>query len=201
MNPGYFAILPASVRYDNRLSASEKLMFSEITALAGRDGYAYAKNKYFAELYGVDERTIRRWIAKLADMKYVSVSMVKKGNGADDFRRIVPLLDPDKNVLPPGQKCPEPPDKNVPPIYKEEYIKKNNRVVEFTPPTLQEVQVYCMNRHNNIDPETFINYYEAKGWVIKGDPMKDWRAAVRNWEKRDKERVGKEVKKDEKWLD
>ena len=197
MNPGYFAILPASVRYDNRLSASEKLMFSEITALAGRDGYAYAKNKYFAELYGVDERTIRRWIAKLADMKYVSVSLVKKANGADDFRRIVPLLDPDKNVLHPGQKCPEPPDKNVPPIYKEEYIKKNNSYMgRFTPPTLQEVQVYCMNRHNNVDPEKFIDFYSAKGWMIGKNKMKDWKAAVRTWEKGEKE-----VKKDEKWLD
>ena len=197
MNPGYFAILPASVRYDNRLSASEKLMFSEITALAGRDGYAYAKNKYFAGLYGVDERTIRRWIAKLADMKYVSVSLVKKANGADDFRRIVPLLDPDKNVLPPGQKCPEPPDKNVPPIYKEEYIKKNNSYMgRFTPPTLQEVQVYCMSRHNNVDPEKFIDFYSAKGWMIGKNKMKDWKAAVRTWEKGEKE-----VKKDEKWLD
>lgn len=197
VNPGYFAILPASVRYDNRLSASEKLMFSEITALAGRDGYAYAKNKYFAELYGVDERTIRRWIAKLADMKYVSVSMAKKANGADDFRRIVPLLDPDKNVLPPGQKCPEPPDKNVPPIYKEEYIKKNNSYMgRFTPPTLQEVQVYCMSRHNNVDPEKFIDFYAAKGWMIGKNKMKDWKAAVRTWEKGEKE-----VKKDEKWLD
>ena len=197
MNPGYFAILPASVRYDNRLSASEKLMFSEITALAGRDGYAYAKNKYFAELYGVDERTIRRWIAKLADMKYVSVSLVKKANGADDFRRIVPLLDPDKNVLHPGQKCPEPPDKNVPPIYKEEYIKKNNSYMgRFTPPTLQEVQVYCMNRHNNVDPEKFVDFYSAKGWMIGKNKMKDWKAAVRTWEKGERE-----VKKDEKWLD
>lgn len=197
MNPGYFAILPASVRYDNRLSASEKLMFSEITALAGRDGYAYAKNKYFAELYGVDERTIRRWIAKLADMKYVSVSMVKKANGSDDFRRIVPLLDPDKNVLHPGQKCPEPPDKNVPPIYKEEYIKKNNSYMgRFTPPTLQEVQVYCMSRHNNVDPEKFIDFYSAKGWMIGKNKMKDWKAAVRTWEKGERE-----VKKDEKWLD
>lgn len=197
MNPGYFAILPASVRYDNRLSASEKLMFSEITALAGRDGYAYAKNKYFAELYGVDERTIRRWIAKLADMKYVSVSMVKKANGADDFRRIVPLLDPDKNVLHPGQKCPEPPDKNVPPLYKEEYIKKNNSYMgRFTPPTLQEVQVYCMSRHNNVNPEKFIDFYSAKGWMIGKNKMKDWKAAVRTWEKGEKE-----VKKDEKWLD
>lgn len=197
MKPGYFAILPASVRYDNRLSASEKLMFSEITALAGRDGYAYAKNKYFAELYGVDERTIRRWIAKLADMKYVSVSMVKKANGSDDFRRIVPLLDPDKNVLPPGQKCPEPPDKNVPSLYKEEYIKKNNSYMgRFTPPTLQEVQVYCMSRHNNVDPEKFINFYSAKGWMIGKNKMKDWKAAVRTWEKGEKE-----VKKDEKWLD
>ena len=66
----------------------------------------------------------------------------------------------------------------------------------FTPPTLQEVQVYCMNRHNNVDPEKFIDFYSAKGWMIGKNKMKDWKAAVRTWEKGEKE-----VKKDEKWLD
>lgn len=66
----------------------------------------------------------------------------------------------------------------------------------FTPPTLQEVQVYCMNRHNNVDPGKFIDFYSAKGWMIGKNKMKDWKAAVRTWEKGERE-----VKKDEKWLD
>lgn len=53
-----------------------------------------------------------------------------------------------------------------------------------------------MNRHNNVDPEKFIDFYSAKGWMIGKNKMKDWKAAVRTWEKGEKE-----VKKDEKWLD
>ena len=73
---------------------------------------------------------------------------------------------------------------------------KPDSIGRFTPPTLQEVQVYCMNRHNNVDPEKFIDFYSAKGWMIGKNKMKDWKAAVRTWEKGEKE-----VKKDEKWLD
>ncbi len=186
MKPAYFAIIPANVRYDKRLSAAEKLMFSEITALSGKDGYAFANNGYFAELYGVDERTIRRWISKLAELKYVSVSMVKKANGADDFRRIVPLVGPDKNVQRGGQNCPQPPDKNVLPLYKEEQFKVNNREGRFTPPTLQEVAAYCMSRHNSVNPEQFIDFYTSKGWMVGKNKMKDWKAAIRTWENRDK---------------
>ena len=54
----------------------------------------------------------------------------------------------------------------------------------FVPPTLEEVQAYCLERNNNVDAERFINYYTANGWVVgKGNKMKDWKAAVRNWEK------------------
>lgn len=73
---------------------------------------------------------------------------------------------------------------------------KPDSIGRFTPPTLQEVQVYCMNRHNNVDPEKFIDFYSAKGWMIGKNKMKDWKAAVRTWEKGERE-----VKKDEKWLD
>lgn len=186
MKPGYFAIIPANVRYDNRLSAAEKLMFSEITALSGKDGYAFANNSYFAELYGVDERTIRRWISKLVELKYVSVSMAKKANGADNFRRIIPLVGPDINVQGVGQKCPLHPDKNVLPLYKEEQFEINNRGGRFTPPTLQEVAAYCMSRHNSVNPEQFIDFYASKGWMVGKNKMKDWKAAIRTWENRDK---------------
>lgn len=53
----------------------------------------------------------------------------------------------------------------------------------FTPPTIEEVQSYCRERQNNVDPQRFIDYYEARGWLIGKNKMKDWKAAVRTWER------------------
>ena len=57
----------------------------------------------------------------------------------------------------------------------------------FQKPSLEDVRAYCISRSNNVDPEQFFNFYESKGWTIGKSPMKDWRAAVRTWEKREKE--------------
>lgn len=60
--------------------------------------------------------------------------------------------------------------------------KKRTR---FTPPTVEEVQTYCDERRNGVDAGNFVDFYSAKGWRIGATPMKDWRAAVRTWERRD----------------
>lgn len=54
---------------------------------------------------------------------------------------------------------------------------------KFTPPSLDEVQDYCRERMNNVDPAKFIDFYESKGWMVGKNKMKDWRAAVRTWER------------------
>lgn len=53
----------------------------------------------------------------------------------------------------------------------------------FTPPTLEEVQAYCLERGNNVDAVRFIDYYTANGWKVGKNSMKDWKAAVRTWER------------------
>ena len=54
----------------------------------------------------------------------------------------------------------------------------------FTPPTIEEVMEYCQERNNGIDPIQFFDFYEANGWIQgKGKPIKDWKAAVRTWER------------------
>lgn len=58
----------------------------------------------------------------------------------------------------------------------------------FKPPTVDEVRVYCQERGNFVDPESFINFYESKGWMVGSNEMKDWKAAVRTWESKDKKR-------------
>lgn len=53
----------------------------------------------------------------------------------------------------------------------------------FVPPSVEEVRVYCLERGNGIDPQYFVDYYDARGWMIGKNKMKDWRAAVRTWER------------------
>jgi hypothetical protein len=53
----------------------------------------------------------------------------------------------------------------------------------FTPPTLEEVKSYCQERNKGVDPERWLNFYQAKGWMVGKNKMKDWKAAVRTWER------------------
>jgi hypothetical protein len=55
----------------------------------------------------------------------------------------------------------------------------------FAKPTLDDVKAYCQERNNNVDPEKWYNYYSANGWKVGKNPMKDWKAAVRTWERND----------------
>lgn len=56
----------------------------------------------------------------------------------------------------------------------------------FRKPTVEEVEQYCRDRDNSIDAEAFVDYYEANGWRVGKNPMKDWKAAVRTWERKEK---------------
>ena len=70
----------------------------------------------------------------------------------------------------------------------------------FQKPSLDDIRAYCISRANNVDPDQFFNFYESKGWMVGKTPMKDWRAAVRTWEKRDTPR-GKKSSRQESVLE
>jgi len=74
-------------------------------------------------------------------------------------------------------------DNIIPPLYIPPTGEKEKK--KFVPPTLDEVIAYCNERNNGIDPESFIDFYESKGWMVGKNKMKDWKAAVRTWEKND----------------
>lgn len=71
----------------------------------------------------------------------------------------------------------------------------------FYPPTLDEVKQYCEERNNNIDPMAFIDFYSSKGWMIGKNRMKDWKAAVRTWERKRKEQSKAESSVYDEWRD
>lgn len=64
----------------------------------------------------------------------------------------------------------------------EDSIARTPARKRFTPPTLAEVTAYCRERQNAVDPQRFIDYYTANGWKAGKNSMKDWKAAVRTWE-------------------
>ena len=75
------------------------------------------------------------------------------------------------------------PNVNVNVNVNENGLKENIKRKVFTKPTAEEVKAYCVERKNNVDPDKFIDFYESKGWLIGKNPMKDWKACVRTWEK------------------
>ena len=75
--PAYYAIIPSQVRYCEELKFAERLLYGEITALTGKEGYCFATNKYFSELYGVIPGTISRWISHLERLGFIQVEIIK----------------------------------------------------------------------------------------------------------------------------
>lgn len=106
--PNYYAVIPAFVRYDEELSPNAKLLYAEITALTNGQGYCWASNGYFSNLYSCSERQIRRILKQLSDKKYIQIEVK---NGTE--RKIFITDRGDKNVIGGGTKMSYPLDKNV----------------------------------------------------------------------------------------
>ena len=128
--PNYYAIIPANVRYDPGLKASEKLLYGEISALSQKDGYCFAGNRYFAELYGVALATVSRWVSHLQENGYVKVDLVTAESGEIEMRRIA--------IIPESMRD-HPHERSIPSCEKDQYphdekIKYNNTRVNSNTP-------------------------------------------------------------------
>lgn len=123
MEPSFYAIIPADVRYDERLKPNAKLLYGEITALANREGFCWAANDYFADLYKVSTETVSRWVSQLNKCGYIEVEMIKN----DGNQRRITI---DKKVKTSCQKKQDPLTKKARPLDKKvnSYIRINNTI-------------------------------------------------------------------------
>lgn len=97
MHKSYYAIIPASVRYDKELTPNAKLLYGEITALCNEKGYCWASNGYFSELYQVSKVSISNWIKQLAERGYIKTQVqYKEGTKEISNRYITIVNDPIK---------------------------------------------------------------------------------------------------------
>ena len=178
--PNYYAIISAEVRYDKNLTANAKLLYAEITALLNINGECFATNKYFSNLYGKSTVTISKWVSELVANGYISTHYIYKGGTKEIERRYIRKLKGGiKENFKGGIKENF---KDSISLSKDKHI--NNKGASFKKPTVNDIKEYCLWRNNGIDSETFFDFYESKNWLIGKNKMKDWKACVRTWEKR-----------------
>lgn len=201
LKPNYFAIIPATIRYDKELTDKEKLLYGEITALSNKEGYCFASNSYFATLYGVAAETISRAITKLIKRNYLKRE-IKYKNGSKEIekRLLYPLTNLSIGI---DENLPTPIDKNVKDNNTSDSTSHNisftylNNIEEdetpvkkekkFIPPTLEEVEEYVKSSNRNVDAKMFFDYYSVNDWKdSKGNKVKNWKQKLITWDKRDK---------------
>ena len=86
-------------------------------------------------------------------------------------------------------------------VGKEIEGENTSRSKRFVPPTVEEVRAYCLERGNCVDPQRFVDYYSSNGWMVGKNKMKDWKAAVRTWEQREKPQAQGKAKSSNPFLD
>jgi len=199
---GYYAIIPANVRYDQRLPANAKLLYGEITALSNEKGYCWAGNDYFSVLYGVSKTSVSKWVSALRDSGYINVQVQYKEGTKQILHRYITLVnDPiEEKLMTPIRKVKDPIEEKL--IDNNTSNNTNNNTMNigvvtpdkkllrklFVKPTLTEVIDYCNATQANIDPQDFIDFYESKGWMVGRNKMKCWKSCVRRWKRMEVEK-------------
>ena len=181
------------------MPVSARLLYYELGMRADDDGFVNNWKKILT-FTGLKEDDIKILIAKQFIIPFDSGVIVIKHWRLNNYLqndRTKPTIYQDEykqlgldenNVYTMDTKCIHSIDKNS---IDKNSIDKNNISAKqmlsqrFTPPTLEEVKSYCLERNNNVDAQRFIDFYESKGWMIGKSKMKDWKACVRTWEKED----------------
>lgn len=206
---GYFAVIPATVLFNNSLKPNEKLLYALITALSNKEGYCFASNKYLGEKLGVDPKTITSWLADLRKYNYIMVDIIRNENKEIIQRKIYPhdVPYPLNNVYPSPSKSVEPTHQ------KSEENNINNKNININTHTvskekfLNNVYLYDFEYKELIDnygenrTKKCINelslYKESKGVDYKSDfaTIKRWVIArVEEMEQRKEKQSNKKNK-------
>ena len=172
--PNYYAIIPAEVRYCKALIPNAKLLYAEITALCNMNGKCTASTEYFCRLYEVSRVSIQKWLKNLEDNNHIRRVNIYKQGSKEILTRVITLVN-----TPSKEKLTDNTNINI----TNTNLTDSNTKGSFVKPTIIDIKEYCKERKNNVDAETFFDFYESKDWLIGKNKMKNWKASVRTWEK------------------
>ena len=135
--------------------------------------------KVWSERLKISEMKLRRYLEMLKAEGMINQQITSRYS-------LITVLNYHEYQVNNQQTTSKQPARNQPVTTSKQY---NNKTIgkKFVPPTVSQVQDYCLERKNTVDPETFVNFYLSKNWVIGKSKMKNWKAAVRTWEKNRRE--------------
>ena len=190
---GFFAIIPATVRYDKSLPPGAKLLYGEISALAKKKGYCWSRNPYFAELYDTSERTIIEWIWRLHAAGHIDIYFKYFPGSKKIARRYISLPYPHNKEFPkelseahfverkkpiePGLmvKKPSPPEglvvKEISPLMVKEPSPPEGLVVKETSPHSSEENSLVIYTNSNKTSSSFSDLPESGKPPPEEDPV------------------------------
>lgn len=179
------------------LDWNEKILLLEIDSFTSKGLDCFMSNEYIAEFLKVSTCKAGQMVNDLIRKGYVIKTKF------DGRRRYIEsnLL---SSLINSKKQTPKFYEANSQ-ILSPNYNKINNDSLQnhqsnnkrFVPPTYDEVNTYCNERGNDVDAQAFVDFYTSNGWKVGNNPMKDWKAAVRTWEKRDKKKPAKPAPKNQ----
>jgi hypothetical protein len=201
---GYFTIVPNYIL--NHSTAVAQALYLQLKRLAGEKGVAYPGSRYLRDKLKISQPTLRKEFKYLLEkgwIEYAGEKEIETDGGQQKIKsyRIVDIWQINNKTYQRGEKIDTPCqrgekidtqgvksggekiDTKEDPCIK---IHSSNKRVAFAPPSLPEVSSYCLERKNKVNPQGWMDFYISKGWMIGKNKMKDWRAAVRTWESREK---------------
>lgn len=186
---------------DLKLKGNELLAYALIYGFS-QDGETWftGSSKYIAEWLNIDRRNVLAVLQKLVD-KGLLIKNEKIINGVKlcDYKAVIGGDKTSQGMMNHHRGSDETSqggydetshhNNSIDNIEDSIYIRAKQNHLDFqvekrfTKPTLEQVKQYCIERNNNVDCDRFVNYYESNGWKVGRSQMKDWKAAVRNWER------------------
>tara|TARA_E500000081_G_scaffold127099_1_gene134659 strand:- start:83 stop:730 length:648 start_codon:yes stop_codon:yes gene_type:complete len=179
LEANFFIQIPASIWSDQTLVGNEKLIFGMITALSSNEQkICYASNSYFANIFGVDPKTISKWISNLKKKGLLKVRVNREKGSNEVISRFIRPTPPHfkMDTLPTLEWIPSPP--------KAEHINKNLITTNIGSeiPNLNEVEEFWAQESLVGNPKKFFYWRTSQGWKVKAG----WKVSAIDWSDREK---------------
>ena len=168
-------------------SKNEMLLYALIYSYSDGGSAFYGSTEYLAKRLGSSKSRIIKVLNEMVSKGLI----IKKTSGrfnfyVTNFNYVCNTEEPPVSVQHP-EGCQVDTEASVIPTPNNinNNIKNNISVTRFVKPNVEEIEAYCKERNNSVDAQQFFDYYESKGWKVGKSPMKDWKSAVRTWERND----------------
>lgn len=180
-----YCLLKASHTDSKTIVGNQEIELSSGQFITGRNALEAEFNKGVPKEKRVSGLTLVRWLELFEKMEMLNIKRTNKYS-------IITVLNWNKfqnNEQQVNISC----TSNEQQVNTNKNVKNDNNVKNkkeiykekrFTPPTFDEVNEYCKQRNNNVDAQRFIDYYTSNGWMVGRNKMKDWKATVRTWERK-----------------